>query len=464
MEWMLAFHNGISGGGCGVHKIMVKQEDLATFNNVWTWPGASCAMDQGGDGMSACQAADSIDGPIVANLKREDDYSHGYHNDFDLSDRACDIWPQRSAMRLARNAHLGPFGTKQRFVELKQVFNEYVFTMSPESCPVFQSMLEDFLDDRGELHRATEDDIGKKVWESLKKARIFRFAGDEQAPSRFLSDHMKAREFAPVWTEYAFAWYLLALKQGRLDGSKLGSSFKNCKLAQGLFGDTVLDKSIKADAKAAANESRPISKNQAEFALLQFANIEFKFIDRLKVAIREPYCHEHGVSNATLRDVRKTIPWEIAMISGNFLDPMFASFAALSKYTVLGHCGLLVESNTPEAASLSLEHPLMEWNREQAKRAGRIACKTAFLRSKRMLPLLRGWPQHAVYALKDSKTNDVLGMFRRDHENYLGLAGHSKGLQDLVSLLGDRQQANENRQRYIYIYIVETYYVYVVWT
>ena len=429
-EWTLAFHNGLKiSKGKGIESIIVKKEHLISFEGCWDWEGCNVARDQGGDGMGAVQAANSIDGPVLANIKPDDDISHGEHNDFDLCDVQCGEWPNRSALRIARNTHLGPFGSRTRWSELRAIGQEYLSIMSADSCPAFPDFLEGMLDDKDQMHLINEPGIGDKIFSELKGARLMEYVGDEQAVSRFLQDHLKSRQLESEWTEYFLFYFLHVLKTGRLGKSKLAEKFKNCQFSAAAAGNVSNGMGVKSESAKSNGENRVISRNPVDLAFLTFGNIELKFKDRFKILLREPHAGWHGSANAGLRDVAQTVPWEIAQINGKFWDPIFESFVVLTRPNALARAGIHTKIDAKTVKEFTLDHSYVAWNQEQAAFGGHYATRLAALRIKRMLPMLRGWPRRAVLILDDAKCEGVLQQFKQDHENYLWAKTEPLGMQ-----------------------------------
>ena len=86
------------------------------------------------------------------------------HNDFNIVYRKMGQWPQRIAMRIARNAHLGPYGSCEVWQSLRQGMQEWMKVMCADTCFVLKDLLPDFLDDAHERHRISEPNIGQLVW------------------------------------------------------------------------------------------------------------------------------------------------------------------------------------------------------------------------------------------------------------------------------------------------------------
>ena len=101
------------------------------------------------------------------------------------------------------------------------------------------------LEDSNELHKLTEPGISQIKWDEFFDSRIFNFKGDPQAPSRFLSDHLKSGETNRNYTAWFFAYFILMNRGRKLNGSTLTDKFQGAspghqKLLQG-EGPTIFE-------------------------------------------------------------------------------------------------------------------------------------------------------------------------------------------------------------------------------
>ena len=441
-EWLLAWCNGFSAVTPeGISHIMVSKEQLDDFSvsDPWEWNSSNVCIDQGSDGICATQTLDSVDGPILANLKADHDKSHGYHRDFVLIDGKMQQKSQRAAYRLARNCHLGPYGTAARYQELRQCWQDYKAVMSAESCNVLASLLPEFLDDSDEMHRLCEPDILQVIWQRHDQFRLYHFHGSEEDAARFLSDHIQSKKVTPLQTHYFYAYFILMFMQNKLNGTKLSDKFKDLHIVKKAKITPLADSSIKIGSKADKRDA-PVDHNQAHLAFLTFGNFEYKMFERSKIEVRDPYFRHHSHLNSKLRDVREVPSWEVDQILGGAWNPCYESLGILYSLDVLHHCGIFIGKADEFHAKLVLDHPFVRWQAELSEFIGKYAVRLYGLRLKRELPLLRGWPKLEVLCIKPELQFKCLDQFRADLEGFKMISAFKKGFGVMLAQLAQQSQ------------------------
>ena len=89
------------------------------------------------------------------------------------------------------------------------------------------------------------------------------------------------------------------------------------------------------------------------------------------------------------------------MISGTW-EPAQKAYALLVTASNLYHVGILVEFNLNMLDQLTLDHPLVKWDSEQANLCGFMVLRLQGLQ--RLLPQIRGWPDMISLAHDDNYT------------------------------------------------------------
>ena len=437
-EWALAFGNGLRVAcGKGLERIQISQTQLDELEDCDLWETGGTCRDQGADGVSACLALKHVQGGRC-NLHDRDDWSHGFHNDLNLVDQQAKLNGHKLKGRIMRNAHHGPYGTQAVFQGMQEASREYYECMCGSPCEVFRSLVPEFLDDWGEMDRINEVGIEESVFEQVHTSRSITHATEEMSASRFLSDHLKGKEMMQYHTERAWQYFLYMLRTKKLDGESIWSKWSEMNLQQRLdrlppVADGANAEGIAQQAKRQKTDQKVISRKPQEIAFVGYWDIEAKYIERARVAFREPYALQHGVGNKRLRDAKESLAHDKErMISGTW-EPAQKAYALLVTASNLYHVGILVEFNLNMLDQLTLDHPLVKWDSEQANLCGFMVLRLQGLREKRLLPQIRGWPDMISLAHDDNYAKHVLKTLRLDYQRSQPMKKATDGLEACCS-------------------------------
>ena len=89
-----------------------------------------------------------------------------------------------------------------------------------------------------------------------------------------------------------------------------------------------------------------------------------------RVAPREPHALQHGVGNKRSRDAKESVAHDKEMMISGTWEPAQKAYALLVTASNLYHVGILVEFNLNMLDQLTLDHPLVKWDNEQANLCG----------------------------------------------------------------------------------------------
>ena len=199
------------------------------------------------------------------------------------------------------------------------------------------------------------------------------------------------------------------LRTKKLDGKSIWSKWSEMQLQQRLdrlppVTDGANAEGIAQQAKKQKTDQKVISRKPQEIAFVGYWDIDAKYIERARVAFREPYALQHGIGNKRLRDAKESLAHDKEMMISGTWEPAQKAYALLVTASNLYHVGILVELNLNMLDQLTLDHPLVKWDSEQANLCGFMVLRLQGLREKRLLPQIRGWPDMISLAHDDNYT------------------------------------------------------------
>ena len=366
----------------------------------------------------ACAGCFASGPELKLNLDRDDDPSHGVDNDITLAEKRSGLWVHRKLMTLARNAVYGPYGEHRRWCEMMECIAEAEHFIAPESCPFWRDAVPQILEERGEESRMMEADIAITLWKEFVNRR-HKAIGQKYNPARFLSDHYKGvMELRDFTMNYSAMYYTCSL----LGISKLDALAKNLKKfteAKAAMSGAASDSMKANDVKLQALKHG--CKVQLEIALVVFGTPETKYVERLLLAVRTPWAVWHERQNRHPRSIHETISWELEQINGQFFGTMRESFRAMHTSGRLNSYGFKTDFQASTCVALDLNHPLVQHNQQLAHILGTYSVNLNFLRYKRVLGLLRGWPKLIVACLCPERKTATVKQFKQDWENFKAL-------------------------------------------
>ena len=415
-QWLLALDNSLRVVyGRGLDGWVVT-DDMMKCDEPENLPMLSGAADQGSDGL--CAESFCKYGPVSINFELVDDDCHGNNNDLNGTITDCGMYPEQKLVELARNAHHGPWGTAARHNEMADSIGEWLDMGAADDCPFLEDMTYDILEDIGELDRLLDDDLKSYIKDLIKHHPTYTNRGDSANSERFMDAARRAKADSKVHTLRAVGFGIMGILGGQLDEKKCRLIESSCAAAPAPAPDAPKVPTAVV-AKNLVKDYREATRNNVEVALLVYNNSDIKYRQRLIAAVGEPYTTTYSDTSKRQRSVDGCVQWQIDQCKGAFWDPIVETFQFFQDSSKLEYLGL--ETEFGPWSRLEKDHPVVQWNDDQASLMSKFIFTMAGKRIRRKLPLLRGWTRHSVMLLDVESVDKTIALFKRDVDNFEAL-------------------------------------------
>lgn len=135
--WLLSTDNQLRQFGSPGWRHLVLGDDLASRGHPSTWPSWAICPDQG---LDSTAGINYLLREVKANLDPTFCASHGAHNDTKLALKHSQLWPRQLLMVLAWRAWRGPWGTDDRFEQVKEVVEANFASLDRTTDPLFHAL------------------------------------------------------------------------------------------------------------------------------------------------------------------------------------------------------------------------------------------------------------------------------------------------------------------------------------
>lgn len=418
LQWILSADHALGvAAGYGLERFQVLDSEGDFAMDPWEAPSLAMCADQGPDGNAALNFLQF--GPLNGmNIDRIDDPAHGVHNDLLLTLKQVGLWPHQMLMNLSRSVLYGPWDEGRRHIEAREAVMECVTLETPWTCPLFASLIPSMLEDTNEQHRLSERDIAETLWHEVEQSPMWHSKGKRLSVSRFVSMVTKPGEDTS-WTFRYLSYLYICLQTGSYSENRIAKAMAD-QVKVRTPKDDELEQSMPtrrgADLLA---QTRAITKNLLELATLMYGDEENKYRQRVVCVAGASCAAWQGEQSARNRSVQDAVKWEIEQLSGGFMGHLRRALEVLSNEDTLSRCGMEMSVfGDRRRRSPEMEHPVVQWNQEQANLLGQFATRLVGLRVVRCMVMVRGWPRRCVLALSPPHAQQVLQDFRDDLANF----------------------------------------------
>lgn len=355
------------------------------------------------------------------------DGSHGANNDLWLFLGAIGAKQLCLMLLISFNIPHGPWSEDARFSQCATAFSSLLEEQDAASCPLFQNMLPQMLNESAAKDLAG-DDTAQNLWSYLMSENPFMRTNSKLVKSRFMAFCRFARQEAKHFTLRAFVYIYVCLEMGWLSSwqakavSVLGAP--NGEFATG----STSSKREAAEEKAL----RQSCQNHMVLAAVTFGQYENGRKLRAILQLTLPLEEWHSHQNTFLRSVSASVSWSLDQVSGGFMAHLVDIARATQQEASLTEVPFIL----PRVAQLA--QPLDDMEIDAEDSLATMMCDGALslcgFRLMRHTWQIRGWPSRLILLLRPAIADLALQSFRKDYNNFMALSSNPHGFAGMKAL------------------------------
>jgi hypothetical protein len=392
-----------------------KDNRILTWTDPFHWPWAGIAMDLGSDGNTGYHG---LERHFSLNIDQFNDQSHGVGCDWDLllnSVQAKSMWV---LMAVAWNTPFGPRkGEDLRLHQMRSCLQKLYSENKPRDVPLFMAMAPNMLLALSKMGVTLPGlaDPEVELFEWLGQRNIFAKGGQRMSFGRFCAAKKACSVNVPFWafddfetTYVCLEFNFLAAKKFRLvvtGEAKAGLDVGEKSGSTSTAIPTVDDHAV----RSCAQNGMVIR----QLMLSDYSNLRFcGCLDAMGSKLLE----WHTLQNRETRNARAAHEWVSGQVNAGYMTHVDGFARCLADSVALEQAGFAVTPSTCLAVSSD-----MVSEDSFADFMGQSAMTIAFLRTRRNLTLIKGWPKRLLrmcYA-DEQQVLSVVKEFRVDFEDYM---------------------------------------------
>ena len=340
------------------------------------------------------------------------------------------LWSNMLVCLIAYNVPCGPWADDARYHQCKEALAHLFDHHSPQGCPLYLNMLDEFLmEAKQENQLKADDEVEESIWLDLQIHSPWLLKGDKVVVNRFMGARRKAATEVQHWCKRSFAYQYVCLEMDFFQGAKF------IKIAAGKDNDDENGGSTSAKKLCSYEKKlRGACRNCMVIAALVFGDYENCIRQKIIAKATDMIDDWHSEQSKACRSTEGTKKFLKEQLSGGFLKVMSDTFQVLSSPSNLEYMSFVVPiPGTPLHLDL-LEEGYRAVQDSFAGTAGMLVLALVGFRLKRMAFMLRGWPHRSAACLMPGKGQTILDEFKQDAEAFAHFQGltHLPGIQHLV--------------------------------
>ena len=371
----------------------------------WTsWRHMNVAIDQGGDGLSACNWLMAMGCCLTIWC----DFSHGANNDINGAIKELGLWSFWLLMLVTLNVPHGPWDDDVRNAQAKEGWEETKKHYTARSAVLFQDHLPHMVDEMKPLLAKCDftGPIEEQIWMMTSDEPALTKKGTKKKNARFLDVLRGLRELLPLWSLKLMQYEHVCIELGMVSEKQMDKLSLSVDVSESDHKSTA-PSVLTLDDKIV----RGTCQNALVIACAMLGIHSHKHLINIIVNVCKPVEAWHSEQNKQLRSEASSAKWILDQLEGDFFKHVNDTILTMQDPLVLAECGIAQNDDGDDNC-------FMMHQNELSSKLGDFALLLASKRVQRTLWFVSGLP-HRLPLVLSKKTGvplQVLKEFKRDYQ------------------------------------------------
>lgn len=314
----------------GLKAFVPKKEDD------WTkWRHMNVAIDQGGDGLAACNVLLSLGCCLTIWC----DFSHGSNNDVNATIKDLGLWSFWLLMLVALNVPHGPWDDDVRYAQTQESWKELKSNNTSRSSVLFQDHLPSMIEELQPL-LALHDFTGPvedKIFELTTEEPALTKKGYKRKNARFLDVLRGLRDLLPMWSLKLCQYEHVAIELGMVTDKQVDKLTLSADAGDSTDPRSTAPSVLTLDDKIV----RGTCQNALVIACAMLGESSHRHLVSIIVNCCKPVEEWHSAQNKLLRSEKDSAKWILDQLEGDFMKHVNAILLTMQDPLVLAECGIV---------------------------------------------------------------------------------------------------------------------------